>query len=112
MKTTLATILLSIFFLQFCTNKQTKKKESEVSEIYHKDYYTLYKENCTMCHELNTNTIGPAVNRFSVESILRYYDGVINQDSMWKRHRKIEITRKDWEGIANQVQPGYPTSNQ
>lgn len=54
MKVFSVAFLIGISFLQFCTNKQAKKKEpEELSESYRKDYYTLYKDKCAMCHNLN-----------------------------------------------------------
>jgi len=59
-----------------------------------------------MCHGYSKGFTAPAMSRYSVDSVLNYYDGKLKRDSVWREHKKIQLTRNEWEGIANQMQPG------
>ena len=66
----------------------------------------LFENNCAMCHGYNENRMAPAITRYSIDSVLNFYDGKSRTDSVWELHKKIQLSRDDWEKIAVQMQPG------
>ena len=71
----------------------------------------LFQQNCAMCHGYNQAMTAPAMNSYSVDSSLNFYDGKTRKDSLWLQHRKILITRAEWKRVAIQMQPGDYFSN-
>jgi len=66
----------------------------------------LFQNNCAMCHGYSKGFTAPAMSRYSVDSVLNYYDGKLKRDSVWREHKKIELTGNEWERTVNQMQPG------
>jgi hypothetical protein len=105
-----------ILFLDFastifsCVNNREKgvtnahsQDSSSISETHPND---LFKNNCSMCHGYNKDMTAPAIVSYTVDSILKFYDGKSRKDSLWLNHKKIQLTRNDWEKIAIHMQPG------
>jgi hypothetical protein len=80
-----------------------KPPTSNISEIHPND---LFQQNCAMCHGYNNDMTAPSITSYSVDSVLKFFDGRSRKDSVWEQHNKIQLTRKDWERIAIQMQPG------
>ena len=93
-----STVLIS------CVNNSEKKataqndqKPTNPSAIHPN---ILFQKNCAMCHGYNKDMTAPAIVSYSIDSILKYYDGKSTKDSVWQQHRKIQLTRNEWERIA------------
>lgn len=110
MKLVTLLLLTLISTIYSCIDKAEKKVSNgdnqttpNISEIHPND---LFQKNCAMCHGYNKDMTAPAITSYSVDSILNFYDGTSRNDSVWEQHKKIQLTRKDWERIAIQMQPG------
>ena len=82
---------------------QDGQKPPNTSDVHPND---LFKKNCAMCHGYNYDMTAPAIVSYSVDSVLKYYDGKSTKNTVWQKHMKIQLTRKDWERIAMHMQPG------
>jgi hypothetical protein len=108
-------VSLSIIFIS-CVDppkneNQTAKNPATLKSSISMHPNELFHQNCAMCHGYNQAMTAPAMNRYSVDSILNFYDGKTGRDSLWLRHRKILITRAEWKRIAIQMQPGDYLTN-
>jgi len=110
MKWILLLFLVSTSLIYSCMDNTEKtvpgqddQKPTNTSEVHPND---LFKKNCAMCHGYNHDMTAPAIVSYSVDSVLKYYDGKSKKDSVWQQHRKIQLTRNEWERIAIHIQPG------